>query len=140
MGPEEAGLQPDGFLEQLGAFPEPVLLKADGAQHRTGRGSRLGIGERQLGLLVGFLEPPFLDQDGRPLEGLARLGAEGDRRRQAPHRSTAEASAQTPRPGPLVTAFAFARGDAPSQETRRSPGRDGIALTSPLRHGYHLYQ
>jgi hypothetical protein len=52
---DEARLQPDRFLEQLGALPEPVLLKPNGAQHRTGRGSRLGIGERHLGLLVGFL-------------------------------------------------------------------------------------
>ena len=82
MGPEKAGLQADGFLKQLRALPQPVLLKANGAQHRTGRGARLRIGERQLGLLVGFLEPPFLDQDGRPLEGLQRLGREGAARRQ----------------------------------------------------------
>jgi len=82
VGPEKAGLQPDGFLEQLLAFPKAVLLKADGTEHRAGRGARLGIGERPLGLLVGLLEPPFLDQGGRPLDGLARLGAETGRRRQ----------------------------------------------------------
>ena len=76
LGADEARLQPDGFLEQLGALSEPVLLKANGAQHRTGRGSRLGIGERQLGLLVGFLEPTFLDQGRRLLECLVRLVGE----------------------------------------------------------------
>jgi hypothetical protein len=76
MGPDEAWLEPDGFLEQLGAFPEPVLLKADGTEHGRGRGARLGIGERQLGLLVGFLQLPFLDQDSGSLEGLARLGTD----------------------------------------------------------------
>jgi len=82
VGPEKAGLQADGFLEQLGAFPKPVLLKADGTEHRAGRGARLGVGERPLGLLVGFLEPPFLDQGSRPLDGLARLRAESGSRRQ----------------------------------------------------------
>ena len=78
------GVQPDGFLEELGAFLQPVLPNADGAQHRTGRGARRGIGERELGLLVGLLEAPFLDQGGRPLEGRLRLGAEsGDRRQYA---------------------------------------------------------
>jgi hypothetical protein len=76
MGPHEAWLESDGFLEHLGALAKPVLLKADGSEHGAGRGSRLGIGERPLGLLVGFLEPPFLDQDGRSLQRLARLGRE----------------------------------------------------------------
>ena len=121
LGPEKAGIEPDGFLEQLGAFVEPVLLNADGAQHRTGRGSRRGIGERELGLLVGFLEPPFLDEGGRPLEGRLRLGAEaaaGGRRRTGAGRGR--------------------RRRGPSRETRRPPGRDGHrSLGSPLRHDYH---
>jgi len=78
------GIQPDGLLEEHGAFLEPVLLDADGAQHRTSRGSRRGIGERELGLLVGLLQPAFLDQGGRPLEGRLPLGAEsGGRRKHA---------------------------------------------------------
>ena len=82
LGPEKAGIQPDGFLEELGAFLEPVLLDADGAEHRTGRGARRGIGERELGLLVGFLEPPFLDEGGRPLQGRLCLRAEAGGRQQ----------------------------------------------------------
>ena len=125
MGPEKAGLQPDGFLQQLGALPEPVLLKANGAQHRTGRGARLGIGERQLGLLVGFLEPPFLDQDGRPLEGLPPLGTPGADRRQSnaqEHRRRDERRARVVRPARHRLRFALAESDA---------------LGSPLRHDYH---
>jgi hypothetical protein len=44
LGPEEVGVQPDGFPEQIGAFLEAVLLHADRAQHGTGRGPRLGVG------------------------------------------------------------------------------------------------
>ena len=76
VGPDEAWLEPDGFLEHLRALGEPVLLNANGTEYGTGRGARLGIGERPLGLLVGFLEPPFLGQDGRSLQRLARLGRE----------------------------------------------------------------
>jgi hypothetical protein len=102
VGPEEVRIQPDGFLEQLGAFPEPVLLNTNGAQHRTGRGSSRGIGKRQLGLLVGFLEPPFLDQDGRPLESRLRLSTEGGNRRQD---AAQQHGARERGDAPPVTAF-----------------------------------
>jgi hypothetical protein len=75
--PQEAGLEPDGFLEELGGFLEPVLLNANGAQDRAGRGTRGGISEREPGLLVGFLEPSLFDQRGRTLERRLRLGRLG---------------------------------------------------------------
>ena len=133
LGPDEAGLEPDGLLEQLGALPKPVLTKADGAQHRAGRGSRLGIGKRELSLLVGFLEAPFLDQGGRSLEGLLRLRAEGD----AGHRHIQEEDGKE-EDGAKNQARAFAGSEAPSRETGRPPGRDQQrSLRSPLRHDYH---
>ena len=124
MGPDEAWLEPDGLLEQLGAFPEPVLLNADDTEHGPGRGSRLGIGERQLGLLVGFLEPPFLGQDRRSLEGLARLG----------HRNR-------PRARERRTAGGRRRPEAlPSRRPEGLRGGSHVVLGTPRRHGYTLYQ
>ena len=79
MGAQQARLQPDSCLEEAGAFSKSLLLKPNGAQHGTGCGPRLGIGQRELGLLVCFLEPPLLDEGGRALEGRLRLGGEGGR-------------------------------------------------------------
>ena len=58
------------------AFVQPLLLKTDGAQDRTGGGSRFRVGECHLRLPIRLLEPPRLDQGGRPLQRLPRLGGE----------------------------------------------------------------
>ena len=82
LGADEPGFEPDRLLQQLDAFRRPVLLQADRAQHGAGGGSRGGIGERPLGLLIGLREPPSLHEGGRPLEGFSRLAAERGGRRE----------------------------------------------------------
>ena len=113
MGPDEAWLEPDGFLEHLGAFAEPVLLKADGAEHRAGRGSRLGIGERPAAP-AGRLPGAALPGPGRPLSA-------GPRAPGAPKRPQARRTPQTKRED-------GGGRDSPLQETRRPPGSSHVAL------------
>jgi len=72
---QEAGLQPDRFLEKARAFSKSLLLKPNRAEDGVGGGSRLRIGNRQLRLLICLLEPPLLDQQGGLLEGLTRVSA-----------------------------------------------------------------
>ena len=139
MGPEKAGLQPDGFLEQVGALRQAVLLNPNRPQHRTGRGARLGIGERQLGLLVGFLEPSFLDEDGRPLEGLVRLRTQGADRRQGTtqQHSTGEGSERPLPPrrpgGPLGGADIVLYG--PHSDTTTTISSRTASRTEPIVPG-----
>ena len=92
MRPQQAGLQPDRFLEKLGALREPILPKANGAQHRTGDGSGFRIGKGQPRLLVGLLKPALLDQGRGFLEGLDRLRARAAPEAKAGHESHAKAT------------------------------------------------
>src|SRR4030095_12185754 len=102
---------------------EAALLHADRAEHGTGRGPRLGVGKRELGLLVRFLETSLLDEGGRTLEGRLRLGGKG-----GPGRPTRRTGARQGR---------GLGSEAASPETRGPPGRGHPALGHPLRHDYH---
>jgi hypothetical protein len=79
--PEQVRLQPHRLLEQLGGLLESLLLDADRPQDRAGRGAGFRCGEGQLRLPISLLEAPFLDEGGRPLQGVVGRGRE-DRCRQ----------------------------------------------------------
>ena len=66
---DETRLEANRLLKEDCAFRELLLLHPDGAEHRVGNGTCLGIGKRQPGLLIGFFESALLDEDGRVLEG-----------------------------------------------------------------------
>jgi len=71
----EAGLQPDRFAEERGAFDQSLLLKPNGAEHGIGDSPRVGVTQGKLRLLIGFFQPPLLNKRDSPLEGLAPRGA-----------------------------------------------------------------
>ncbi len=131
MGAEKVGLQPDGFPQQVGAFREPILLKADRAQNRTGGGSGPGVGERQLRLPVGFVQPTGLGQGGRLLESLLGLrGREGRRPQSAPAEERGSRRREPPQPDGLVTALAsfWREANAPPRRSINPLGGNDIGL------------
>jgi len=67
----QAGLQPDRFTEERGAFDESLLLKPNSAQHRIGDSARVGVTQRKLRLLIGFFQPSLLNERDSLLKGLA---------------------------------------------------------------------
>ena len=135
MRAKQTGLQPDRFPEQLCAFPQPVLPKANGAQDRMGGGPRFRIGEGKARLLVGLLQPSLLDQHRGLLKG---LGLELARRvplRQAERRESAAAPGQQ-------DAAAARRGNALATTARGPPSswefehaHDTQILTGPPASG-----
>jgi len=93
-------VQPDRFPEQIRTFFEAVLPRADRAQHGTGRGPRLGVRQRELSLLVSFLEPSLLDEGGRALEGRVRLGGKGGPWRPYTDEERGKEKSSVPAPSP----------------------------------------
>ena len=67
----QAGLQPDRFTEERGAFDQPVLLKPNGAQHRIGDRPRVRVTQGKPRLLIGLFQPLLLNKRDGPLERLA---------------------------------------------------------------------
>jgi hypothetical protein len=67
----QAGLQPDSFTEERGAFDQSLLLKPNGAQDGIGDRPRVGVTQGKLRLVIGVFQPPLLNKRDGPLEGLA---------------------------------------------------------------------
>ena len=90
LGPEEVRLQPDGFLEQLGALPEAVLLQR-GSRPARNRPRLASRGRTARAGPAGRLPGADLAGRGRPRAGGPRAPGRRGRPRRAhtPNRSTA---------------------------------------------------
>ena len=65
----------DCFLEEFHTFGKPLLLKTNGAQNRAGHGAGLRVSKSQSGLLIRLVKAALLNQVGRFLQSLTRVGA-----------------------------------------------------------------
>ena len=72
-----AGLQPDRFPEERGAFIESLLRKANGTEHRIGPGTGVWVTERTPRLPVRLFQASLLNKRNGTLEGLAPVNTDG---------------------------------------------------------------
>ncbi len=81
-GAEKSRPQVDGLLQEADALGEALLLEPNGAQHRVRGRSSVGVSKREAGLLIRFVQAALLNEQGRLLKCVARIGAESCRGRQ----------------------------------------------------------
>jgi hypothetical protein len=55
------GIQPNGFLKEMNAFRQSLLLKPNGAKNRARCCAGIRIGEGKLGLLICLFQSAFLN-------------------------------------------------------------------------------